>query len=120
MRNMKSQLRDQAEKTSVVQMVHPGLFKTTFRETMDSSGVVLLTPDGRIYTCCKATRYLFPSLLFIVLVSRLQDARYLLFRFPIIQSLLISSLHDKCSKCGAFFLEFDNKDKSCCYHPGRK
>jgi hypothetical protein len=30
----------------------------------------------------------------------------------------ISPLHEKCSKCGFFYLEFENKDKICSFHGG--
>jgi len=32
--------------------------------------------------------------------------------------MLMSPLHEKCTKCGSFYLEIDNKDKVCSVHPG--
>ena len=52
-RNMQDHLRSQAAQTAQYVVCHPGLFKTTYRENFDSSGAVLLSPEGRIWTCCR-------------------------------------------------------------------
>ena len=32
--------------------------------------------------------------------------------------ITVSPLHEKCSKCGIFYLDIDNKDKCCNFHSG--
>jgi hypothetical protein len=38
----------QAKRTERVQNCHPGQFRTSYRETFDSSGAVLLAPEGKL------------------------------------------------------------------------
>lgn len=34
---------------------HMGLFKTTYREIIDGTGAVRLSPEGLLWTCCRYT-----------------------------------------------------------------
>eukprot|EP01114_Cavostelium_apophysatum_P005508 TRINITY_DN1660_c0_g2_i1.p1 TRINITY_DN1660_c0_g2~~TRINITY_DN1660_c0_g2_i1.p1 ORF type:complete len:763 (-),score=184.14 TRINITY_DN1660_c0_g2_i1:67-2355(-) len=97
-RSETSQLMQQVAQTSVLQNFHPGLFKTSYREQPDASGAVLLKPEGLMWSCCKAKTESAPGCM----------------------STELSPYHQKCSKCGDFFLPYENKggSKACQYHPG--